>query len=299
MPSLASHPQRNTIRLQLKKTLILREMGASAFEDLERELEVAEFRKGESLVRQGATNMEQFFILDGILKRVAKDRTHSKKGPRLLPQPHAGNPVTPETAGQRIEITGGPAVLDCGKQALFHQQDRHIDQVQYLVRHRTEQHVRYRTQTARAHDDLLDFLVPDEMRDHLAAVTDADVENILDTGIIERFSRLGERLNALIVVELFGLMMDTPDRPGEWMLNVEQMQLHRLLVERRLTDHEFDRTERICRTVNCYQYPKHRLTPSAERRLLALLVLGRKINDFLVFSRFLGARGKPFTHHHH
>lgn len=97
MPSLASRPQRNTIKLQLTQNLILREMEASAFADLERELKVAEFRKGESLVRQGTTNMEQFFILDGILKRVAKDRTHSKKGPRLLPQPHAGNPVTPET----------------------------------------------------------------------------------------------------------------------------------------------------------------------------------------------------------
>lgn len=70
MPSIAAHPQRNTIRLQLKQNLILREMPASAFEQLERELEVAEYRKGEPLVRQGATGMEQFFILDGILKRV-------------------------------------------------------------------------------------------------------------------------------------------------------------------------------------------------------------------------------------
>ena len=70
MPSIAAHPQRNTIRLQLKQNLILREMPASAFEQLERELEVAECRKGEPLVRQGATGMEQFFILDGILKRV-------------------------------------------------------------------------------------------------------------------------------------------------------------------------------------------------------------------------------------
>ena len=70
MPPIAAHPQRNTIRLQLKQNLILREMPASAVEELERGLEIAEYRKGEPLVRQGATGMEQFFILDGILKRV-------------------------------------------------------------------------------------------------------------------------------------------------------------------------------------------------------------------------------------
>jgi len=70
MSSIATHPQRNTIRLQLKQNLILREMPVRAFEELERELEVAEYKKAEPLVRQGATGMEQLFILDGILKRV-------------------------------------------------------------------------------------------------------------------------------------------------------------------------------------------------------------------------------------
>jgi CRP-like cAMP-binding protein len=73
MATIATHPQRNTIRLQLKQNLILREMPAGAFEELERELEIAEFRKSEALVRQGATGMEQFFILDGILKRVVSN----------------------------------------------------------------------------------------------------------------------------------------------------------------------------------------------------------------------------------
>lgn len=73
MPPIASHPQRNTLRLQLKQNLILREMPASAFEELERELEIAEYRKGEPLIRQGANAMEQFFILDGILKRVVSN----------------------------------------------------------------------------------------------------------------------------------------------------------------------------------------------------------------------------------
>ena len=73
MSAIVNHPQRNTIRLQLKQNLILREMPAQAWEDLEPQLEIAEYKKGETLVRQGSTAMEQFFILDGILKRVVSN----------------------------------------------------------------------------------------------------------------------------------------------------------------------------------------------------------------------------------
>ncbi|TMG75643.1 MAG: Crp/Fnr family transcriptional regulator [Betaproteobacteria bacterium] len=73
MSAIINHPQQNTIRLQLKQNLILREMPAQAWEDLEPQLEIAEYRKGESLVRQGTTSMEQFFILEGILKRVVSN----------------------------------------------------------------------------------------------------------------------------------------------------------------------------------------------------------------------------------
>jgi len=71
--AIANHPQRNTIRLQLKQNLILREMPATAWEDLEPQLEIDEYKKGETLVRQGSTAMEQFFILEGILKRVVSN----------------------------------------------------------------------------------------------------------------------------------------------------------------------------------------------------------------------------------
>ena len=73
MASIATHAQRNTIRLQLKQNLVLREMPAAAWQALEPQLEVTEHRKGELLVRQGASGMEQFFILDGILKRVVSN----------------------------------------------------------------------------------------------------------------------------------------------------------------------------------------------------------------------------------
>jgi CRP-like cAMP-binding protein len=74
MTAIAAHPQRNTLRLLLKQNLILREVSAAARDDLEPLLDIADFRKGERLVHQGTTAMEQFFILDGILKRVVANR---------------------------------------------------------------------------------------------------------------------------------------------------------------------------------------------------------------------------------
>jgi len=70
MPAIAAHPQRNTIRLELRNNLILKQMPLAAWDELEPLLEVADYRKGDLLVHQGSHEMEQLFILDGILKRV-------------------------------------------------------------------------------------------------------------------------------------------------------------------------------------------------------------------------------------
>lgn len=70
MAFLDTHPQRNTIRLLLRQNKILQDMSAPQWEELEPLLAVADFRKGELLVRQGETEMEQFFVLEGMLKRV-------------------------------------------------------------------------------------------------------------------------------------------------------------------------------------------------------------------------------------
>jgi CRP-like cAMP-binding protein len=70
MPAIAAHPQRNTIRLELRNNLILKQMPPAAWDELEPLLEVADYRKGDLLVHQGSHEMEQLFILDGILKRV-------------------------------------------------------------------------------------------------------------------------------------------------------------------------------------------------------------------------------------
>ena len=73
MSSIQSHPQRNTIRLQLGQNLVLGEIPPAARSELEPKLEIADFGKGDLLVSQGHSAMEQIFILDGILKRVVSD----------------------------------------------------------------------------------------------------------------------------------------------------------------------------------------------------------------------------------
>lgn len=70
MASFVTHPQRNTIRLQLRQNLILQDMSAGQWEEFEPLLAVADYRKGDLLMRQGKNEMEQFFVLDGMLKRV-------------------------------------------------------------------------------------------------------------------------------------------------------------------------------------------------------------------------------------
>jgi len=73
MASFVTHPQRNTIRLQLRQNLLLRDMTPAQWDELEPLLQVVDYRKGDLLVRQGDYEMEQFFILDGMLKRVVSN----------------------------------------------------------------------------------------------------------------------------------------------------------------------------------------------------------------------------------
>jgi CRP-like cAMP-binding protein len=73
MTTLASHPQRNSIRLQLRQNASLQGMSAAQWAELEPLLAIGDYRKGDPLVRQGDEEMEQFFILDGMLKRVVSN----------------------------------------------------------------------------------------------------------------------------------------------------------------------------------------------------------------------------------
>jgi len=73
MPLLAVHPEANVIRVQLRQNIALSGLSTSAWNDLEPLLEIADYPKGELLEHQGDRSMEQYFILDGILKRVVSN----------------------------------------------------------------------------------------------------------------------------------------------------------------------------------------------------------------------------------
>ena len=73
MSLLANHPDRAEISAQLRKNIVLRRLGAGAFAELEPVLAVVDFRKGDVLLTQGAHDMEQYFVLDGVLKRVVSN----------------------------------------------------------------------------------------------------------------------------------------------------------------------------------------------------------------------------------
>ena len=70
MASIAGHAQCNTIRMQLRQSQLLGPITAEDWEQLEPLLDIADCRKGDLLVRQGDVEMEQFFVLEGMLKRV-------------------------------------------------------------------------------------------------------------------------------------------------------------------------------------------------------------------------------------
>ena len=73
MTFLANHPERADISAQLRRNIVLRRLPEEAFAELEPLLAVVDYRKGDVLLTQGAHDMEQYFILDGVLKRVVSN----------------------------------------------------------------------------------------------------------------------------------------------------------------------------------------------------------------------------------
>src|ERR1051325_10141519 len=73
MSALSSHPQRNSLRLLLRQNQSLRSLNSAQWAELEAMLAIADYRKGDPLVRQGDEEMEQFFILEGMVKRVVSN----------------------------------------------------------------------------------------------------------------------------------------------------------------------------------------------------------------------------------
>jgi len=74
MSSIETHPDKNIIRVQLKQNIILKELDADASAELEPQLSIVDCHKSDYLMHQGVHDMEQYFILDGILKRVVSNQ---------------------------------------------------------------------------------------------------------------------------------------------------------------------------------------------------------------------------------
>jgi CRP-like cAMP-binding protein len=70
MTSLAHHTEAKIVRLQLRQNLVLKAMTREQWDELEPLLDITDYAKGAPLEHQGDESMQQYFILDGILKRV-------------------------------------------------------------------------------------------------------------------------------------------------------------------------------------------------------------------------------------
>lgn len=73
MTSVENHPEKNIIRVQLRQNVVLKGMNEQQSAELERHLTIVDCQKGDFLLHQGVHEMEQYFILDGILKRVVSN----------------------------------------------------------------------------------------------------------------------------------------------------------------------------------------------------------------------------------
>jgi CRP-like cAMP-binding protein len=70
MTKLSRHPDAKIVRLQLRQNGVLHAMTREQWDQLEPLLDIADYAKGALLENQGDASMQQYFILDGILKRV-------------------------------------------------------------------------------------------------------------------------------------------------------------------------------------------------------------------------------------
>jgi CRP-like cAMP-binding protein len=72
--ALRNHPQRSVIRLALRENIVVKLLGAAELDELESMLDVVDCPKHHTLVEQGVREMGQYFILEGILKRVVRNQ---------------------------------------------------------------------------------------------------------------------------------------------------------------------------------------------------------------------------------
>ena len=68
--SIDNHPERNVIRVELRQNVVLKEMTEAERKELDEQLVIVDAGKGDVLLHQGVHEMEQYFVLEGVLKRV-------------------------------------------------------------------------------------------------------------------------------------------------------------------------------------------------------------------------------------
>ena len=73
MTQLALHPQAKIIRLQLRQNLVLKHLSPVQWTEFEPLLEVVDYAKGETVELQGTNSMDQYFVIEGILKRTVSN----------------------------------------------------------------------------------------------------------------------------------------------------------------------------------------------------------------------------------
>ena len=73
MTLLAQHPEGSLLKLQLRENVALKHLTPDEWSELEPLLDIEDYPKGDTLEHQGDHSMEQYFILDGILKRVVSN----------------------------------------------------------------------------------------------------------------------------------------------------------------------------------------------------------------------------------
>ncbi|HNY47601.1 MAG TPA: Crp/Fnr family transcriptional regulator [Casimicrobium sp.] len=73
MIPMLQHPERAIISAQLRQNEVLKGMPDEIREELERTLTIVDGAKSDFLLSQGVREMEQYFILDGVLKRTVSN----------------------------------------------------------------------------------------------------------------------------------------------------------------------------------------------------------------------------------
>lgn len=69
MTLIASHPEKNIIRVQLSQNCLLKSLTPEQMAKLEPLMDITDHPKGDCLAHQGDKDLEVIFVLDGILKR--------------------------------------------------------------------------------------------------------------------------------------------------------------------------------------------------------------------------------------